>query len=297
MFDIDTRLLQFFFEIYNYNSVSKAAEKLNIGQPTLSLALNKLRTHFNDPLFVRIDNKMQPTELSLEIYPIIEDILSKLKTLQHYNIKFDPKISSYEYKICMTDISHQVLLPKLINHIRTHAPHIRLSISPIDAYTADAMSNGKIDLAIGFIPQLEAGFYQQTLFQQQYICIANINHPRLKNIEMTEDDFKNEFHIDILATGGHYILEHELQKLGISRNILIKLPNYLGVGSVVKDTDAIATIPYYLSQYLLPQGGIKRLIPPYQFPPYSVKQHWHARVHKHPGNQWLRRLCFELFSE
>ncbi|MDR0071463.1 LysR family transcriptional regulator, partial [Acinetobacter sp. 11520] len=69
MFDLDTRLLQIFFEIYKHNSVSKAAEQLEIGQPTLSIALNKLREHFQDPLFVRIENKMQPTELSKQIYP------------------------------------------------------------------------------------------------------------------------------------------------------------------------------------------------------------------------------------
>lgn len=50
MFDLDTRLLQIFFEIYKHSSVSKAAEQLEIGQPTLSIALNKLREHFQDPL-------------------------------------------------------------------------------------------------------------------------------------------------------------------------------------------------------------------------------------------------------
>ena len=47
MFDLDTRLLQIFFEIYKHSSVSKAAEQLEIGQPTLSIALNKLREHFH----------------------------------------------------------------------------------------------------------------------------------------------------------------------------------------------------------------------------------------------------------
>ena len=91
------------------------------------------------------------------------------------------------------------------------------------------------------------------------------------------------------------MLEHELQKLGVNRNILVRLPSYLGVGLVVQDTDAIATIPHYLSQVLLVRGGLKVLEPPYHFPTYSVKQHWHARVHQTPSNQWLRRVCFELF--
>lgn len=297
VFDLDTRLLQIFFEIYKHNSVSKAAEQLDIGQPTLSIALNKLREHFKDQLFVRVENKMQPTELSKQIYPLVVEILNRLKLVQSYNIEFDPKTSNYQFRISMTDISHLVLLPKLINYLREHAPNIRLEIVPITAETPVLMSNGEIDLAIGFLPQLEAGFYQQTLFQQRYVCIASQDHPRLTGTALTDEEFRQELHIDIFATGGHYVLEHELQKLGVNRNILLRLPSYLGVGLVVQDTDAIATIPHYLSQLLLVRGNLKILEPPYPFPKYAVKQHWHARVHQMPNNQWLRQVCFQLFSE
>ncbi len=158
MFDLDTRLLQIFFEIYKHSSVSKAAEQLEIGQPTLSIALNKLREHFQDPLFVRIENKMQPTELSKQIYPLVVEILNRLKLVQNYNIEFDPQTSNYQFKISMTDISHLVLLPKLINYLRAHAPNIRLEIIPIDANTPVMMSNGDIDLAIGFCLSLKQVF-------------------------------------------------------------------------------------------------------------------------------------------
>ena len=61
--DIDTRLLNIFHAIYKHQSVSKASIELGIGQPTVSIGLNKLREHFHDPLFVRIGNNMQPTDL------------------------------------------------------------------------------------------------------------------------------------------------------------------------------------------------------------------------------------------
>lgn len=296
MLDIDSRLLKIFFEIYKHSSVSKAAEKLGIGQPTLSIALGQLREHFHDPLFVRIENRMQPTELSKQIYPIVLEALNKIKAIQDYNIDFDPLTSNYEFKLSMTDISHLVLLPTLINYLREHAPNVCLDIHPIDLNTPMMMSNGEIDLAIGFLPQLEAGFYQQTLFHQHYICIASQNHPRLGDTHISDEEYRQEMHVDILATGGHYALEHELQKQGVNRNILVRLPSYLGVGLVVQDTDAIATIPHYLSQVLLNRGGLKILQPPYAFPSYSVKQHWHARFHHTPSNQWLRQVFFQLFS-
>lgn len=294
---IDTRLLNIFYAIYKNQSVSKASLELEIGQPTVSIGLNKLREHYRDPLFVRVGNNMQPTDLSNNIYPQVIDILSRLESINDFNLAFDPKTSSHQFNVSMTDISHLVLLPKLVNYLCVHAPYVRLNIVPIDSNTQAKMSSGEIDLAIGFLPQLEAGFYQQTLFKQHYVVVANANHPRISGDILTTDQYVNELHIDILATGGHYVVEHELTKLGVKRNILVRLPSYLGVGLVVQETDAIATIPNYLSQVLLSRGNLNILDLPYAFPEYAVKQHWHARVHQNPSNQWLRRLCFKLFGE
>ncbi len=295
--DIDSRLIQIFHEIYKHKSVSKAAEYLGIGQPTLSVGLNKLREHFKNPLFVRVGNTMEPTDLARNIFPMTVEMMNKLKVINHFNLDFDPHTSNYEFKISMTDISHLVLLPKLVGYLRQNAPNIRLSIVPIDTNTPSLMAEGEIDLAIGFLPQLEAGFYQQTLFRQEYTVIASPSHPRLLGTTLTHQEFCRELHVDILATGGHYVVEHELQRIGVNRNILMKLPGYLGIGLVIKYTDAIATIPLYLSKFLEARGEIKVLTSPYSFPEYSVKQHWHARSHNNPNNQWLRKICFELFSE
>lgn len=295
--DIDSRLIQIFYEIYRHKSVSKAAASLGTGQSTLSIGLNKLREHFNNPLFVRIGNNMEPTDLAKAIYPITVECLNHLKLINQYNVDFDPKTSNYEFKISMTDISHLVLLPQLVNYLRENAPNIRLSIVPIDADTPTKMAEGKIDLAIGFIPQIEAGFYQQTLFKQEYTVICSPFHPRLNHEMLTQEDYCRELHIDIMGTGGHYIVRNELQKLGVSRNILMQLPGYLGVGPIIKTTDAIATVPRYLSEFLESRGDIKIFKPPYTFPSYSVKQYWHSRSHNNSNVEWLRRIFFELFSE
>lgn len=73
----------------------------------------------------------------------------------------------------MTDISHLVLLPKLVGYLRQNAPYIRLSIVPIEISTPALMAEGGNHLNIGFLLQLEAGFYQPTLFRQEYTVIAS----------------------------------------------------------------------------------------------------------------------------
>ncbi len=81
--------------------------------------------------------------------------------------------------------------------------------------------------------------------------------PRLTGDTITTEQYISESHIDIDAGMGHYHIENELLNLDLKRDILMRLPSYLGVGLVVQDTDAIATVPYYLSEVLLSRGNLK----------------------------------------
>ncbi|MBV6582619.1 LysR family transcriptional regulator, partial [Acinetobacter baumannii] len=292
MFDLDSRLLNIFYHIYRFKSVSMAADAIGLTQPSVSNGLNKIRQHFNDPLFIRVGNEMIPTELAKQIFPLISEVIDKVESINNFNVNFDPLTSDQLFTIAMTDVSHLVLLPQLTNYLKEKAPLIRLNIRPITPETSYQMANGEIDLAIGFLPQLEEGFYQQKFFRQHYVVISSKSHPRLDPNNFTLEDYMRESHIDIDAGIGHYHIKNELQNKGLDRNILIRLPSYLGVGLVVQETDAIATVPYYLSQVLLVRENLQILPAPLDFPTYDVKQHWHMSCHHKSSHKWFRQTCY-----
>ena len=243
MFELDCKLLSIFFYVYKFKSVSLAADHLEMSQPTVSNILNKIRQHYNDPLFLRIGNEMVPTELSKQLFPLVSEALNKVEIINNFTIDFDQATSQQQFSLAMTDVSHLVLLPKISQYLKKHAPHIRLNIRPITSETSYQMANGEIDLALGFLPQLENGFYQQQLFEQYYVVIAAKDHPRLTGDSISTAQYLAESHIDIDAGMGHYHIENELLNLELKRDILMRLPSYLGVGLVVQETDAIATVP------------------------------------------------------
>lgn len=296
MFDIDVRLLLLFQEIYQNNSISKAAQELDIGQPAASLGLNKLRKHFNDPLFVRVGNQMHPTQKAQDLFPLVNRALQHIRAVNEYRQHFDPAKSSRKFHISMTDISHLIIVPKLATYLKQHAPHVKLDISTINSDTPLRMSAGEIDLAIGYIPQLEAGFFQQSFFEQQYVILVSQNHPRLTQNFLTLEQYQQEQHVDVISSGtGHYILENHLRQQNIKRDISIQLPSYLGVGLIIEQTELIATLPQKLAELLLQTERLRKLPLPFNVPKYQVKQHWHERVHANPDNQWLRQVCYALF--
>lgn len=294
MFELDCKLLSIFFYVYKFKSVSLAAEHLEMSQPTVSNILNKVRQHYNDPLFLRIGNEMAPTELSKQLFPLVSEVLSKVEVINNFSIDFDQTRSQQQFTLAMTDVSHLVLLPKISQYLKQHAPHVRFNVRPITSETSYQMANGEIDLALGFLPNLENGFYQQKLFEQYYVVIAAKDHPRLTGDSISTEEYLKETHIDIDAGMGHYHIENELLNLELKRDILMRLPSYLGVGLVVQETDAIATVPYYLSEVLLSRGNLKIFDAPIAFPTYSVKQYWHMSCHHKTSHQWLRNMFHEI---
>lgn len=295
--DLDFKLLRIFYYVYKFKSVSSAAEYLNMSQPAVSNSLNRIRTHYHDPLFLRIGNEMVPTELAKQLFPLICEVLSKVEIIENFSNNFNSLDSNQTFTIAMTDVAHLVLLPKISEYLKHHAPNIRLNIRPMTAETAYQMTNGEIDLAIGFLPHLENGFYQQKLFEQYYVVISSKDHPRLTGDTISAEQYLSEYHIDVDAGIGHYHIANELLKLDVKRHFLMRLPSYLGVGLLIQESDAIATVPYYLSEVLLSRGNLKIFAAPIEFPTYSIKQYWHLSTHHKTSQEWLRQICYKILSQ
>jgi DNA-binding transcriptional LysR family regulator len=290
----DAKLLRLFDLLHHTGSVTRAAEELGLSQPTISIWLSKLRTQFNDQLFVRTSEGMQPTPRADALIGTVRTALESFRQLSASEPVFNPASADRKFRICMTDASHITLLPQLLSHVRARAPKVRLDAARIDADMPLALQTGDADIAIGLVPQLEAGFYQQTLFTQDWVCLANKEHPRIGKT-FTLKQYKEESHILIAAGTGAMLQSEALKQQRINRRVLLELPGFLGLPAILATTDLIVTLPRHIGETLARLGGLKVLECPVNIPSFQVKQHWHARYHNDPANRWLRGLCADLF--
>lgn len=290
----DAKLLRLFDLLYHTRSVTRAAEELGLSQPTISIWLAKLRTQFNDPLFVRTSEGMQPTPRADALIGTVRTALESFRLLSASEPVFNPATAVRSFRICMTDASHITLLPQLLSHVRALAPNVRLDAARIDDDMPLALQTGDADIAIGLVPQLEAGFYQQTLFTQDWVCLANSAHPRIgKTFNLKH--YKEEAHILIAAGTGAVLQSEALKRQRINRRVLLELPGFLGLPAILATTDLIVTLPRQIGESLARLGGLQVLDCPVAIPSFTVKQHWHARYHNDPANRWLRGVCADLF--
>jgi len=297
MAKLDLDWLGVFVEIYKTQSVSRAAQRLGMEQASASIALNKLRHHFDDRLFCRTSQGMEPTPKAQRIYPELQEALLRVEKARGASEVFSPRDAVREFRICMTDISEIVLLPRLLNHLQQTAPGLAVEVDKISPESKRRLESGEFDIAVGFTPDLEAGFYQQALFAQNFVCLASAGHPRIQ-AKLGRRAFAAEGHIVVTASGtGHSIVDKVLARHKVARRVALRVPSFLGVARIVAQTELLVIVPRLLGNTLALQERVQVLEPPVPLPSYKVKQHWHERFNADVGNIWLRRTMADLFSQ
>ncbi len=295
---LDAKLLRLLDVLYTTRSVTRAAEQLGQSQPTVSIWLGRLRQQLGDPLFVRTPEGMQPTPRTDGLIATVREVLEGLRRLSEPEAVFDPAHSTREFRIFMTDASHITLLPRLFSQVHALAPQVRLEAATMDASLVPALQSGEADLALGLVRGLEvgqeAGFYQQALFDQDWVCLADAQHPRIGS-RFTLDDYLAEAHIGIVNGTGYQLLDTALKNLGVQRRVLLELPGFLGLSAIVSNNDLVATLPRHIGETLAQAAGLRVLACPVPIPPFTVKQYWYYRYHHDVGSRWLRGVCADLF--
>ena len=292
---LDPKVLRLFELLYGTRSVTRAAEQLAQSQPTVSIWLGRLRRDLGDPLFVRTAAGMQPTPRADALIGPVRDALQALRRIGGTRPRFAPQTSERRFRICMTDASHVTLLPQLLAHVRALAPAVTLEAARIDAGTARALQGGEADLALGYVPWLEAGFYQQALYPQDWVCLVGARHPRVGE-RITLREYRAEAHVGIVSGTGAELLTQALQRQRVRRRTVLELPGFLGLGAILSTTDLMATLPRHIGRTLADSAGLRLLECPLKIEGFVVKQHWHERYHHDEANRWLRGVVAELFG-
>jgi DNA-binding transcriptional LysR family regulator len=178
------------------------------------------------------------------------------------------------------------------------APHVSVSTLRNTAVDLrDAMQAGQVDLAMGLLPQLKAGFLQRSLFQQAYVCMFRQGHP-LQGKRISLKQFTEADHVVVDSPGtGHAKADEIIERKGIRRNVRLTVPHFVAVGHILSNTDMIATVPERYAMECLAPFKLAYVKHPVELPRIGINIFWHAKVHKEPGNQWLRNLIADTFSD
>ena len=201
--NLDMNLLVVFGALCIEKNTTKAAVRLGLSQPAVSHALSRLRSQFNDPLFVRASKGLVATKRALELEKPILTMLTQLDEVLAGPVKFTPAKAKNVFRIATTDFIEQVVLPLILSHLEKVAPDITIISRPtMGSFPKSELENSDFDLAIaGFYGELPHGFMKQKLFDDDFVCVSKSDHPRIKTNSLTLKQYAAEKHILISMQG------------------------------------------------------------------------------------------------
>lgn len=296
--NMDLNLLRIFQAVLDERSLTLAGNRLHLSQPAVSHALNRLRELFEDPLFVRTRDGMQPTPTALELANPIARALQAVQEALRLAGGFDPAASERVFRVSMTDVAEMVFLPPICEHLRLQAPNVQLKVVQVPQdQIVESLRTGRLDLAIGNLPALKDATRHALLFNDAYCCLMRKapGQPRHKTLSIEE--YQALSHLQVRsAESSHSQLAQALQERGIARRIALEIPHFSVLPLILLQSDLAATLPLRISKLFNAGGQFRIYGLPVELPAVDVTLHWHEEFENDGGNRWLRQLVLDLLQ-
>lgn len=297
---LDIYLLRCLRAIVEEAHVTKAAERMGSTQPAMSAVLRRLREIFNDPLMVRTEKGMVPTERARELAESLRTALDIIDRSLATDQSFAPATAQMSFEVAASESVSFMLMPRLISAARSLAPGVQLRVRTADLpRVRQLLEEGEIDLLLSFTQTAPEGLRSSGLWTQKLVVIVAQSHP--VGDELTLDDFLGWPHVcHKLGRVGSTVevaVDAALEQAGRARAVGAWMPSSISVPAVVSRTDFLATVPEAIARDFAPPLGLRVLAPPLPLDDVRIGMYWHERMHQNPPHKWLRQLVRDVASE
>lgn len=287
--DLNLNLLVALDVLLKEQNVTRAGEKLNITQSAMSNILRQLRRVFKDELFVRgLASKMIPTVFALSLRKPLSAFLEQAEVVISTVYDFNPETSRKVFRLGMSDYCEAIFLPKLIEYMAEHAPHIILDIKHINSLESmDPFELGEVDLAIGVFDHLFDGLKSHLLFEDEFVVVGAV-HNKAMQTTLNLKSFKGMSKVVAAAF---------LKNLsGLNLDPVVEVGHAMSAALMVRDADEdfIAIVPNGAVNYFARKEFFKIQKPPFKIAPAKVLQVWHKRTTEDAAQKWMRSVMKQL---
>ena len=310
---LDLNLIRVFDALIEERNVHRAGLRLGLTQSAVSHALNRLRHHLGDELFVRTRAGMMPTARAMEVGERLREAVRQVDLVFDVD-GFDPATVRRRFVVAANDMMTATVVARLVHALAEAAPGLNVVVRPstrIDL--AEQIDMGLIDVALGVFPDVPVRFHAQVARKMGDVAALRADHPEAAKLTLKG---LARFPLAAVSLGGPeasavgaYILERGLsrQSDGFDREALaaalaragavpeFKLitPHSLALPPVISGTDMIAIVPDLLSP-LFRASGLLVVPLPYQGSTSVIRLIWHRRLSTDPGHTWFRTLLAQI---
>ncbi|APR86215.1 Transcriptional regulator [Minicystis rosea] len=285
--DLDLNLLITLDVLLAERSVTRAARRLHLSQPSVSVQLGKLRRFFDDPLLLPGPRDMRTTTRADALREPLRQALKGLERAVSAPASFDPAEATLTFRIAAADYGASAALTPMLRHLRARAPSTRLAVLQLQpSQLSRQAESGDIDLGLHTLDDVPPGLRSRLLLRERYVLVGRAGHPKLKRRPSLQQLQALE-HVVVSPDGGGFVgaTDRVLARRGLSRRVVLSVPHFLFALSAVVSTDLVAMMP---SRLVAGRKDLRVVAAPVDVPGFNLAMVWHERLHRDPAHQWLR---------
>lgn len=291
--DVDLNLLLAFDALLRERHVTRAAERLDVSQSSMSVSLAKLRDLFQDELLMKAGTGQMPTERALALWPRVQEAIGSLERVFEPAARFDPATAKDVFRLIVIDYIDLVLMPAVMRRVRQEAPHVTIRVlQPNPHRFGDMLAAGELDMALTYFPQPPDFLKARRLFEDRFVAICAEGHPALTQ-ELDVKAFCALAHVTIEPDAAQIYnvqINAALEPHGVQRQVRMIKPSFLALPFVLEPSDLVACVPARLARRMKAMARIDLFDIPLDLPTFEVRMLWHPRTSASPSHEWLRGL-------
>jgi DNA-binding transcriptional LysR family regulator len=290
----DFNQLQHLMVLLEQRSVSRAADRLGMGQPAMSRILARLRDQFDDPLLVRGPRGMMLTPRAEALRVPLRAWLLEGEALIH-DRGADPGSMRRAFRLASTDFGLLSVIAPALSFIQHEAGGVELLVEPLSDTSLRRLEDGRLDFVLtGWSPH-GSSLHSRWLFQESHLGLARADHPVHASHATTEELLKWPHVVVSVGDGfGDWIVE-DLPELA-DRRILISAESFSLAPYLLAETEAVAILPRCAAERFAAAHGLRTFPAPAGVKPFDYHLVWHERSSDDPATHWVVDTLAQSFA-
>jgi len=292
----DLNLFVIFDVIMQEQSISVAAERLHMTQPSVSNAVSRMRHQWNDALFIKQGRGIKPTPYANQLWQTISEPLNIIANAVN-PAQFIPAQARQKFRISLTDGMASVLWLPLRKMIEQQAPGIDVHAVPFRGDGEQLLLNNEVDLVLDAYKGEHKLIHSQWMSDFKFVCVMRPEHA-LAKAPLSLDSFLAAEHLFVSLSGdAQGMVDTKLDELRKSRRIAMTVNSFSSVFPLLVDSNLITTLPAPAAASAVAKGDVITTNLPISVPDAKIYMAWHTRQNRDPALRWLMNSISKVYAE
>ncbi|MBD2780063.1 transcriptional regulator LeuO [Xenorhabdus szentirmaii] len=290
---VDLNLLTVFDAVMQMQNITRAAQALGMSQPAVSNAVARLKTMFDDELFVRYGRGIQPTARAKQLFGPLRQALQIVHN-ELPGVGFDPDNSTRMFNLSICSPLDIRLAAQIVGEIKKYSSNIEVVIkTQISDDIEKQLKYQEIEFVISYNQLDKPEFHNYPLFDDELVLVVSKHHPRISQ-KITEQQLLEERHAIVALDNPNSFSKSYYENNGLLRSVSYQGTDLNSVLNIVSQTYLVALAPKWMVEHYSEQLGICSIpLPAGQIscPCYLI---WHGSTDRDKGHQWMKSLLSHL---